>query len=61
MRDFKGATYYAISVATLAMVKAILRDENSVMSVSGWMDGQYGLKDVCLSLPSIARCRVTLR
>jgi len=57
VRDFKGATYYAISVATLAMVKAILRDENGVMSVSGWMNGQYGLKDVCLSLPSIVNAK----
>lgn len=49
----KGATYYAIGLAVRRIVEAILRDENSVLSVSSLMEGYYGVRDVCLSLPTI--------
>lgn len=49
----KGATYYAVGLAVRRIVEAILRDENSVLSVSSLMQGCYGVEDVCLSLPSI--------
>lgn len=49
----KGATYYAVALAVRRIVEAIVRDENSILTVSGFMEGQYGLSDVCLSLPSI--------
>lgn len=49
----KGATYYAIGVAVRRIVEAILRDESSVLSVSSLMEGYYGVKDVCVSLPTI--------
>ncbi len=49
----KGATYYAVALAVRRIVEAILRDENSILTVSGLLEGQYGLSDVCLSLPSI--------
>jgi L-lactate dehydrogenase len=34
-------------------VQALLRDENSILTVSSLMRGQHGIEDVCLSLPSI--------
>ena len=34
-------------------VEAILRDEQSILTVSSLLTGQYGLYDVCLSLPCI--------
>ena len=34
-------------------MEAIARDENSILTVSSLMDGQYGLYDVCLSLPTV--------
>lgn len=49
----KGATYYAIGLAVRRIVEAILRDENSVLSVSSLMEGHYGVEDVCVSLPTI--------
>ena len=51
--DGKGATYYAIGLAVRRIVEAILRDENSVLSVSSLMEGYYGVNDVCISLPTI--------
>lgn len=49
----KGATYYAIALAISRIVRAILYDENHVFPVSVLLTGQYGLKDVCLSLPAV--------
>lgn len=49
----KGATYYAVALAVRRIVEAILRNENSILTVSSLMEGQYGLTNVCLSLPCI--------
>ena len=49
----KGATYYAIALAVTRIVRAILRDENAVLTISSLMQGQYGIEDICLSLPTI--------
>jgi L-lactate dehydrogenase len=49
----KGATYYAIGLGLLSIVEAILGDYNSVLSVSTLMTGQYGVRDICLSLPCV--------
>lgn len=51
--DLKGATYYAVALAVRRIVEAILRDEKSILTVSSMLTGQYGLNDVCLSLPAI--------
>jgi len=51
--ESKGATYYAVSLALERIVSAILRDENSVLTVSTLMEDIYGIKDVCLSLPCV--------
>jgi len=49
----KGATYFAISLALVRIVGSILRDENSVLTVSTLVDGYYDISDVCLSIPVI--------
>ncbi len=49
----KGATYYAIGLAATTIMESILRDQKSVLPVSSLLEGQYGLREVCLSLPSI--------
>jgi L-lactate dehydrogenase len=49
----KGATYYAISAGLVAIVQAILRDQNTVLSVSSLIEEYYGIQDVYLSLPCI--------
>ncbi|AWB28707.1 L-lactate dehydrogenase [Halococcoides cellulosivorans] len=51
--DKKGATYYAVSLATQQIVESIIRNENSIMTVSTLMNGHYGVDDVYLSLPAI--------
>lgn len=49
----KGASYYAVSLAIKRICESILRDENSILSVSGLLEGVYGLSGCCLSLPSV--------
>jgi L-lactate dehydrogenase len=49
----KGATFYGVALAATRIVGAIMGDENSVLTVSSVLDGNYGIKDVALSLPCI--------
>jgi L-lactate dehydrogenase len=49
----KGATYYAVAAGMMRLVEAILRDQNTVLSVSTSMDGYCGITDVCLSMPAV--------
>lgn len=49
----KGATYYAIALALVRITQAIIRDENSILPVSTLIRDYYGIKDVCLGIPSI--------
>jgi L-lactate dehydrogenase len=51
--DYKGSTNWAVGLAMTRITRAILRDEHSVLTVSTLLKGQYGLDDVCLSVPCI--------
>lgn len=51
--DRKGATHFAIAAGLLTIVESIVRDQNSVLTVSSHLDGSYGIVDVCLSLPCV--------
>jgi len=46
-----GSAYYAPSAAAVQMVEAIVRDKHRVLPCSAWLQGEYGLKDVCLGVP----------
>lgn len=49
----KGATYYAIALAVSRICEAIVGDENSILTVSGIFEGEYGIRDVALSVPTM--------
>ncbi len=51
--NYKGATYFAIGLALVEIVRTILRNQRSVLTVSTLLEGEHGLKDVCLSVPSL--------
>lgn len=51
--DYKGATYFAVGLALVRIVGAVLRNDHSVLTVSSPLHGEYGLEDVCLSVPSV--------
>lgn len=50
----KGYTNSAIGVVITRIVQAVLEDEKSVIPVSVAWQGEYGIEDVCMSLPSVA-------
>ncbi len=51
--DYKGATSFAVGMALVRIVGAILRGQKSVLTVSTRLNGEFGLQDVCLSIPCI--------
>jgi L-lactate dehydrogenase len=51
--DYKGATHFAVGLALVRIAGSILRGQKSVLAVSTMLDGEYGLTDVCLSVPCV--------
>ena len=51
--DYKGATYFAVGLALVRITGAILRGQSSVLTVSILLDGEFGIHDVCLSVPCL--------
>jgi L-lactate dehydrogenase len=49
----KAATYYAIAAGLVRIIEAIVRNEKSVLTVSGVVDGTRGLAGVAVSLPRV--------
>jgi L-lactate dehydrogenase len=53
----KGATYFAIAGIVENIIEAVVKDKNSIKTVASVLDGQYGIHDVALSLPSVINQR----
>jgi L-lactate dehydrogenase len=51
--NYKGSTYFGIGMALTRIVGTILQDQNSVLTVSTYLEGDYGLHNVCLSIPCV--------
>jgi len=51
--DYKGSTYYAIGLSLTRISGAILRNEHSILTVSLLLEGEYGISDICLSVPCV--------
>ena len=49
----KGATFYAVALAIRRIAEALIRDEHSLLTVSGYCSGAYEIEDVCIGLPMI--------
>jgi L-lactate dehydrogenase len=52
----KGATYYAVAAGLMRITQAILRNQNTVLSVSSLITDYYGMNDLCFSLPTVVNC-----
>jgi L-lactate dehydrogenase len=50
--DRKGYTNWAIGLVIAHLLRTILDDQKSVLPVSVRLEGEYGINDVCLSIPS---------
>ncbi len=51
--DYKGSTFYGIGLSLTRISTAILRNENSVLTVSVLLEGEYDIEGVCLSVPCL--------
>ncbi|SMB88841.1 L-lactate dehydrogenase [Desulfonispora thiosulfatigenes DSM 11270] len=49
----KGFTNYGVGMCLTRITKAILDNENSILPVSCLLEGQYGERDIYLSVPAI--------
>lgn len=49
-----GSAYFAPSAAIAEIVKCVVKDEKRTLGVSVYLNGEYGLKDICLGFP----CRI---
>jgi L-lactate dehydrogenase len=49
----KGATHYAIALATVRIARTVLRDQRSILTVSAVQDGEQSIEGVALSLPCV--------
>jgi len=49
----KKATYYGIGIALTRLLKAILNDENAIMPVSTYLEGEYGHEGIFVGVPAV--------
>lgn len=49
--DKKGATFYAIALAVSRICSCIAGEENSILTVSAVLEGEYGISGTALSVP----------
>ncbi len=49
----KGATWFGIAAGLARIVRAVVADEQAVLTVSGWSSGLEGVPAICFSLPRI--------
>jgi malate dehydrogenase len=47
----KGSAFFAPSAATMQMVDAILMDRRQILPCSVYLEGEYGLEDICFGVP----------
>lgn len=47
-----GSAFFAPSLAAALLVKAVLKNEKRTMGVSAYLNGEYGIKDVCIGIPA---------
>lgn len=49
-----GSAFFAPSAAIAEMVRAIAKDEKKVLGACSYLEGEYGIRDICIGVP----CRI---
>src|SRR5262245_7172119 len=52
----KGGSGFAVGLSIREVVDSIILDSRRVLPVSTLMQGAYGIRDVCLSVPTVVGC-----
>jgi malate dehydrogenase len=47
-----GSAFFAPSLAAAKLAKAILKNEKRTIGICAYLNGEYGLKDVCIGVPA---------
>ncbi|MDA7026426.1 L-lactate dehydrogenase [Bacillus sp. CLL-7-23] len=48
----KGATYYGVAMSLARITKAIYRNEKAILTVSAYLDGEFGEEDIYIGVPA---------
>lgn len=51
--NYKGSRQFAVGLALVRITGAILRSQNTILSVSTLVESEFGLKHICLSVPCV--------
>lgn len=51
--EAKGATYYGVAMGLMRITKAILSNQDVVLTVSAYLNGEYGHEDVYIGVPAV--------
>jgi len=49
----KGATVYAPGNAVATMIESMVKDKKTVIPVSAYLQGEYGVNDLCIGVPAV--------
>jgi malate dehydrogenase len=49
----KGATVYAPGNSVATMIESMARNKKMVIPVSAYLEGQYGVSDLCIGVPAV--------
>jgi len=49
----KGASYYGIAMGLVRITRAIFSNENSILTVSAYLDGEYNESDLYIGVPAV--------
>jgi L-lactate dehydrogenase len=59
--NYKGSTQFAVGLALVRITGAILRSQNTILSVSTLVESDFGISDVCLSVPCVVSDKGVIR
>lgn len=59
--EYKGYTNFAVSMAAAVIIECIVYDSRHTLPASVYIDGYYGERDVCLSMPVVIGQQGVLR
>ncbi len=48
-----GSAFYAPAASAIAMAESYLRDKKRVLPCAAWLNGEYGVKDLYVGVPSV--------
>src|SRR5829696_8459537 len=48
-----GSAFYAAASSAIAMVESYLKDKKRVLPCAAWLNGEYGIKDLYVGVPTV--------